>query len=116
MELEKLMIYKQYIQLIYYTENILKKYPKFERYGIVTHIRNNTYEGMKYIILCYKENDKKYKLSYLRKLDADLKMLCILIRISKMNKYISNNNFIAWIKKITNITNLMVGWYKCAKA
>ena len=30
-ELEGLMIYKQYLEMIYYTENITLKYPKSEK-------------------------------------------------------------------------------------
>ena len=51
---EDLIIYKQYMELIYYMEMILMKYPKSERFALVTNIKNNTYDGMKYIILAYK--------------------------------------------------------------
>ena len=33
-EVELLMIYKQYIELIYYTEMITEKYPKIEKLAI----------------------------------------------------------------------------------
>lgn len=114
-ELEELKIYKQYLELIYYTENILKKYPKCERFSLCNHIKNNTYEGLKYIIIICKEVNKKNKFIYLNKLDINLKMLKVLIRISKKNKYISNKNYTAWAKKITNINNLTIGWFKCLR-
>ena len=113
--MEELKIYKEYLELIYYTENILKKYPKSERFSLVNHIKNNTYDGLKYIILSYKDYSKKNKYLYLNKLDVNLRMLCVLIRISKRNKYINSNNYTAWIKKITNINNLLLGWFKCLK-
>ena len=56
--MEELKIYKEYLELIYYTENILKKCPKSERFSLVNHIKNNTYEGLKYIILSYKDYSK----------------------------------------------------------
>jgi len=115
MEFEELKIYKQYVELIYYTENILKKYPKSERFAICTQIKNNTYEGLKIIINSYKEYNKGKKIEYLNRLDVNLKMLKVLIRVSKRNKYISSNNYTAWVKKITNINNLMFGWIKCVK-
>ena len=34
---EDLIIYKQYLELIYYTEKILMKYPKCERFALVTN-------------------------------------------------------------------------------
>ena len=39
---EDLIIYKQYLEHIYYTEKILMKYPKCERFALVTNIKNNT--------------------------------------------------------------------------
>ena len=50
-DLEKLMIYKQYVELIYYTEMITVKYPKNEKASLVAMIKNTTYSGMKKIIL-----------------------------------------------------------------
>lgn len=115
-ELENLMIYKQYIELIYYTEKITIKYPKCEKLSLVTSIKNNTYDGMKKIILAEKEYNKSNRLSILNELDTDLKMLKVLIRISYKNKYINSNNYAAWSKKIFNISNLLGGWIKsCLK-
>lgn len=111
-----LMIYKQYIELIYYTEMIVKKYPKIERYALADNIKNNTYEGMKMILYSYKMYQKSDKLKYLNNLDVNLKMLKVLIRISYKNKYINSKNYNAWSKKITNIGNLLGGWIKsCLK-
>ena len=45
-ELEELIIYKQYLELIYYTENITIKYPKSEKLSLVSTIKNNTYNGI----------------------------------------------------------------------
>ena len=33
--LEELIIYKQYLEIIYYTEMITEKYPKVEKYSLV---------------------------------------------------------------------------------
>lgn len=109
---EDLMIYKQLLQLIYYTEDICKKYPKSEKLSIVTNIKNATYDCIKNVLDAYKTYDKKEKLIYLNKLDSNLKFLKVLIRVSYRNKYISNKNCVAWIKKVTNICNLLGGWYK----
>lgn len=38
-ELEGLMIYKQYLEMIYYTENITLKYPKSEKGAMVDEIK-----------------------------------------------------------------------------
>ena len=115
-DLESLIIYKQYMELIYYTEKITLKYPKSEKLSLVSNIKNNTYHGMKNIILAQKEYNKSRRIMILNNLDTDLKMLKVLIRISYKNKYINSKNYAAWSKKIFNISNLLGGWIKsCLK-
>lgn len=115
-DLENLMIYKQYLELIYYTENIVIKYPKTEKYSLVSSIKNITYDGMKKIIIALKEHDKYKRLSILNGLDSNLKMLKVLIRISNRKKYINSKNYASWSKKISNISNLLGAWIKsCVK-
>ena len=109
---EDLMIYKQYVELIYYTLTILLKYPKSERFSLAQDIKNVTYDGLRKIIYAQKEYDKKIRLKNLNQLDADLKILKVLIRVSHKKKYISPKNYTAWSKKITNIANLNGGWIK----
>ena len=60
-EVEDLTIYQQYMELLYYTEMITEKYPKSTKNGIVSNIKNNTYDGMKCIIYAYKIYDKNIK-------------------------------------------------------
>jgi len=112
---DDLIIYKQYVELIYYTEMITEKYPKIEKLAIVTTIKNTTYEGMKNIIEAFKQYDRQDKIKFLNSLDTNLKFLKVLIRVSYKRKYINNKNYTAWIKKITNISNLLGGWIKACQ-
>lgn len=113
---EDLLIYKEYITLILYTEEITIKYPKVEKYSLVATIKNTTYDGIKEIIMAYNSYLKEEKLEHLKKLDSNLKFLKVLIRVSYKRKFISNKNYTAWAKKITNIGNLLGGWLKsCLK-
>lgn len=114
-EVETLMIYKQYVELMYYENMILKKFPKVERYALVTDIKLKTNEGLECILYCYKSIDRISKLKYLNELDVKLKVLKVFVRISYKNKYINGNNYAAWSKKITNISNLMGGWMKSCR-
>lgn len=111
-DLEALIIYKQYVELVYYTISILLKYPKSERFSLAQDIKNCTYAGLKDIIYAQKEFDKKKRLSYLNELDANLKIIKVLIRVSKKKKYITSNNYVAWSKKLANISNLNGGWIR----
>lgn len=114
-DLESLIIYKQYVEMIYYTLNILEKYPKVERFSLVSSIKESTYEGMREIIKAQKEYNKSKRLEHLNQLDVELKLLKVLVRISYKKRHINSKNYLAWSKKITNISNLMGGWMKsCA--
>ena len=115
-ELEGLVIYKQYMELIFYTENIVLKYPKSEKNSLVANIKNLTYQGMRKIIMAQKELDKNKRLSILKDIDVDLKMIKVMIRISNRKKYISSKNYAAWSKKLMNVGNLLGGWINsCVK-
>lgn len=109
-ELDNLIIYKQYLELIYYTETISQKYPKKEKFCLVQSIKNNTYNGLKKVIEAQSEYDKTIRIKILKSLDTDLKFLKVLIRVSYKNKYITVKNYAAWCKKIFNIGNLLGGW------
>ena len=110
------MIYKQYLEMIYYTENITIKYPKNEKNNLVSYIKNKTYNGIELIIKAQKERDKNKRLLILNQIDTNLKMLKVLIRISYKKKYINSTNYGAWSKKIYNIGNLLGYWInKCLK-
>ena len=115
-DVDKLMIYKQYVELIYYTEMFTVKYPKNEKTSLVAMIKNTTYSGMKKIILAQKEFNKNRRICILNELDCDLKMIKVLLRVSYKSKYITSKNYAAWSKKIYNISNLLGGWIKsCPK-
>lgn len=115
-ELVGLMIYKQYLEMIYYTENITLKYPKSEKGAMVDEIKKITYNGMRKIILANKEFNKNKRIIILNEIDVELKMLKVMIRVSYKKKYINSKNYSAWSKKIYNIGNLLGGWIKsCLK-
>jgi len=109
-EIEGLVIYGKYLDLISYTEMILKKFPKQERYALASSIKNVTYEGMECVIYGYKFYEKQKKLEALNELDVKLKMLKVLIRVSYKNKYITVQNYRAWSLKLANVGNLLGGW------
>lgn len=103
--LEDLILYKKYVDLIYYSYNLLVKYPKSEKLGIVSDIKNCLFVILKNIIFY---NNKNTKVS-LNNILIELKVLLVLIRISYKMKYISNKNYLAFSKKITLINNICLG-------
>lgn len=111
-DLEDLKIYKQYVELIYYTFEILEKYPKKERFALSNEIKTATLEGIRKIIQAQKEYQKQKRLETLHQLDLNLKYLKVMIRISYKKKYINNKNYASWSRKLTNISNMMGAWIK----
>lgn len=107
---EQLKIYQKYLELIYYTNDIVRKYPKSENFTLVQEIKNSNYTGLRnlmYAIKCFQKNDK---LKYLNEFDISLNLLKIQVRLSYKYKYISLKNYEYWCKLITDICNMLGGW------
>lgn len=115
-DLEELKIYKQYVELIHYTLEILEKYPKKERFSLTNEIKNTTMRGMKLIICAQKAFQKQRRMEILHELDVELKFLKVLVRVSYKKKYINNKNYGAWSRKLSNISNMMGAWIKSCQS
>lgn len=111
-KIDDLLIYKANFNLIYYTEMIVRKFPKVENNFLVRDLRDICLSNQKLIIKAYKEINKNKKLYYLNEIDCNLKILKVLIRISYKKKYISPKNYGSWARYITNVNNLLYGWLK----
>jgi hypothetical protein len=109
-DIESLKIYKEYMELIRYSYVVIDK---VKNEYLKNSIMDVTIKGMENIIRAGKSY--KYKLDYLNDLDANLKILKVLVRITYKNKYLSKQNLNAWIRKITNITNMLLGWMSYAQ-
>ena len=106
----KLVIYPKYIDLIYYSNDIVRKFPKSEQFALVREIKSAIYAGLRYIIYAIKLYNKQDKLKNLRELDIQLTLLKVHIRIAYKYKYISLQNYQTWSTLITDVCNLLGGW------
>ena len=86
---ENLIIYRKYIELVYYTNDILKKYPKSEKFALVSEIKQTLYTGLRNLLYAIKSFNKYDKLKYLKDLDMNLVLLKIHIRLSCKYQYIT---------------------------
>lgn len=105
-----LKIYQKYLELIYYSNDIVRKFPKCENFSLVKEIKNSLYVGLRnlmYAIKCYNRQDK---LRYLNEFDINLNLLKVQIRLSYKYKYITIQNYQSWSKLITDICNMLGGW------
>lgn len=115
MEEKELIIYKKYSNLYYYAYKLLAKYPKTERFGLTSDIKNSMNRVIQYMFYAQKVRASK-KLDYLNKIDAELLYQRFAIRLSFNLKYISSNNYTTWSNKIAEIGKMLGGWIKsCPK-
>lgn len=105
-----LIIYPKYMDLVYYSNDLVRKFPKCEQFSLVKEIKSTLYSGLRCIIYAIKLYNKQDKLRYLRELDVNLNLLKVHIRISYKYKYITMNNYQTWSNQLTDISNLLGGW------
>lgn len=107
---DNLKIYQKYLELIYYSNDIVRKYPKSEHFTLVSEIKNALYAGLRSLMYAIKNFYKKDKLKYLNELDINLNLLKVHIRLSYKYKYITIQNYQTWSTLITDICNMLGGW------
>ena len=105
-----LVIYPKYMELIYYSNDIVRKFPKSEQFALVKEIKNALYSGLKDIMYAIKVYNKQDKLKYLKELDIQLTLLKIHVRLAFKYKYITIQNYQSWNNIISDICNLLGGW------
>ena len=105
-----LNIYQKYLELIYYSNDIVKKYPKSENFSLVNEIKNSLYVGLRNLMYAIKNYHKQDKLKYLNEFDINLNLLKIQVRLSYKYKYITMQNYQTWSNLITDICNMLGGW------
>lgn len=105
-----LLIYQKYMDLIYYSNDIVRKYPKSERFALVEEIKHSLYTGLRMLMHAIKSYAVPEKLKYLKELDVYLSLLKVHVRLSYKYQYISNKNYATWSNLITDICNMLGGW------
>lgn len=109
-DIEKLLIYNKYLDLFYYSYNIMKKFPKYEREVLCSDLRRLLEDGYKNIIYAYDEGKLDKKIKYLRDISSDLRVIGFYIRVSYKEKYISIKNYEAWSRKLNGVCNNLNNW------
>lgn len=105
-----LVIYQKYLDLIYYANDLVRKYPKCEQFALVKEIKVSLYNGLRYMMYAIKSYNKQDKIKSLNELDIQLKLLKVHCRLSFKYKYISMQNYQTWSNHITDICNMLGGW------
>lgn len=105
-----LAIYQKYMELIYYTNDLVKKYPKCETFALVKEIKNSMYSGLRLLMYAVKAYKMQDKLKFLNEFDINLSLFKVYIRLSFKYKYISQQNYHTWSTALTDICNMLGGW------
>ena len=105
-----LQIYHKYMNLIIYSNDIVRKYPKTEKFVLAQEIRQTVCHGLRLLIYAIKIYPPIDKVKYLKELDINLVLLKIQIRLSYRYKYISKKNYETWNTSITEIENILSRW------
>ncbi len=105
-----LKIYQKYLELIYYSNDIVRKYPKCENFSLVKEIKNSLYIGLRNLMYAIKSFQKQDKLKYLNELDINLNLLKVQTRLSYKYRYITIQNYETWSSLITDICNMLGAW------
>ena len=98
------------MELIYYTNDLVKKFPKSETFALVKEIKSSMYSGMRLLMYSIKSYRTQDKLKYLNEFDITLSLQKVYVRLSYRYKYISGQNYSAWSKLLTDICNMLGGW------
>lgn len=108
-----LLIYQKYVDLIQYAYELLKKYPKAEKYAMTAHIKESMFAALKTILRANKiYRNPQVRVDMLNTLDAELHVQKVLVRLSHQQRYINNNNYLEWSKRLDEIGRLVGGWIK----
>ncbi|MCX4303587.1 MAG: diversity-generating retroelement protein Avd [Clostridia bacterium] len=107
---DNLAIYQKYTELIYYTNDIVRKFPKSERFVLAEEIKKTIYTGLRLLMYAIKAYPPNNKVKYLEELDTNLCLLKVHIRLAHRYKYISTQNYNSWCNIITDICNMLGGW------
>ena len=86
---QNLKIYQKYLELIDYSNNIVRKYPKSETFALVKEIKNTLYTGLKNLMYAIKTFKNYDKLKFLNEFDVNMTLLKVQVRLSYKYKYIS---------------------------
>ena len=107
-----LLIYKNNLDLVNYTNTLCIKYPKSEKLALASETKQSLYSGLRELIYALKEYNKKNKINNQNKLNVDQNLQKVYLKHANKYKYISKQNYETWSKKITEICNMLGGWLK----
>ncbi len=108
---EKLVLIPKTEKYIDYMLQVIFKLPRTEKFSIGTEYKKSMYEMVENILIISKVNDKNI-MTYLNKIDAELSLQRIYLRIMKKNKWIDEKKFKVAMEQIYEIGKILGGLIK----
>lgn len=106
-----LMLIPKYSQYMEYIINLILKLPRTEKFNIGNEYKNIMYMAFENIMYINKL-ENKYRLFYLNKIDAELNIQRVLLRIMNNNRWIDERKFNIAINYIGEIGKILGGLIK----
>ena len=111
-----LLIYQKYVDLVEYSYDRLRKYPKSEKFVLVSEIRKSMFSTMRLILRANKiYGDSEKRLDFLNEIDAEIQVQKFFVRFSHREKYTSNKNYMEWSRRLDEIGKILGGWIKATR-
>lgn len=111
-----LLIYQKYIDLTEYSYGMIRKFPKSEKFSLAADIKESIYDTIRYILRANKiYGNMGKRLDLLNRIDAEIQLQKVFVRIAHGNRYISNKNYLSWSVKLDEIGRILGGWIKTTR-
>ena len=108
---EKLILIPKAEKYIDYMLQVIFKLPRTEKFSIGTEYKRSMYEMVENILIISKVNDKNI-MTYLNKIDAELSIQRVYLRIMKKNKWTDEKKFKVAMEQIYEIGKILGGLIK----
>lgn len=108
---QKLILIPKTEKYIEYMLQVIFKLPRTEKFSIGTEYKKSMYEMTENILIISKVSDKDI-INYLNKIDAELSLQRIYLRIMKKNKWIDEKKFKVAMEQIYEIGKILGGLIK----
>jgi len=109
---KNLAIFEKTYEFVLWIYPRVNKFPKSQRFVLGQRIENITLEMLEGSI---EANQKRNKISYLKKMSMKLDVLRVLIRLSKDFKFISLRQYEHASKMLNEIGKMLGGWIKVTR-
>ena len=107
--LRDLKVFQKTYDIFLYLQQVLKKFPKSERFTLTQRIENTILNVLQAIIQANHESDKS---DALKQTSVELEKLRILIRLSKDLKFMSIQEYEILSGYMVEIGKMIGGWMK----